>query len=204
MRKKIILIGAGGHAKSCLDVLNSLSKYYKIAGFVDKKKNVEKILNHKILGTNEDLPTIFKTYKYALICLGQIKNSKIREDCFKNLRKIGFKLPSIISTHSYFSESSKIGMGTIVMHGVVINAFSSIGNNCIINTNSTIEHDVVIGNNCHVAGGSVINGGVKIGNNTFIGSGTVIKQGIKVGNNCVVRANTFVRKNIRNNRIVIK
>ena len=44
MRKKIILIGAGGHAKSCLDVLNSLSKYYKIAGFVDKKKKCWKNL----------------------------------------------------------------------------------------------------------------------------------------------------------------
>ena len=204
MRKKIILIGAGGHAKSCLDVLSSLSKYYKIAGFVDNNRNIKKILNHKVLGTNKDLPKIFKTCKYALISIGQIKTFKIRENCFKKLKKIGFKLPSIISRHSYFSKNSKLGMGSIVMHGVVVNAFSSIGNNCIINTNSTIEHDVLIGNNCHVAGGSVINGGVKIGNGTFIGSGTVIKQGIKVGNNCVVKANTFVRKDIGNNEIVLK
>ncbi len=204
MRKKIILIGAGGHAKSCLDVLNSLSKYYKIVGLVDNNKNLKKILNYKIIGTNKDLPKIYKSCKSALICIGQIKNSQIRKDCFKNLKRIGFKLPSVISKHAYFSKNSKIGIGSIVMHGVIVNAFSSIGNNCIINTNSTIEHDVIIGDNCHIAGGSVVNGGVKIGNGTFIGSGTVIKQGVKIGNNCVVKANTFVRKNIRNNEIIVK
>ena len=34
--KKIILIGAGGHAKSCIDVIESLNKKFKIAGLIEK------------------------------------------------------------------------------------------------------------------------------------------------------------------------
>ena len=204
MVKEIILIGAGGHAKSCLDVISTHNKKFKITGLVDNKKNYKTILNLKILGQDKDLNKIFKKYKYALIAFGQIKTSKLRENCFKNLKKIGFILPSIISKNSYFSKYSTIGEGSIVMHGVVVNGFSSIGKNCIINTNSTIEHDVKIGNNCHVAGGAVINGSAIIGDGTFIGSGSVVKQGVKIGRNCLISANTFVRKDIKNNQIFLK
>ena len=38
MMKKIIIIGAGGHAKSCLDVIESKNNLYKVVGFVDNKK----------------------------------------------------------------------------------------------------------------------------------------------------------------------
>ena len=37
--KKIILIGAGGHAESCLDVIN-LTKKFKILGLLIKEKNI--------------------------------------------------------------------------------------------------------------------------------------------------------------------
>ena len=204
MIKKIILIGAGGHAKSCIDVISSIKNKYKVVGFVDQKKGVKKFLNLEILGSDEDLKKIFKRYKYALVSFGQIKSYRSREACFKKLKKIGFYLPSIVSKYAYFSKNSKIDEGSIVMHGVVVNAFSSIGKNCIINTNSTIEHDVKIGNNCHVAGGAVINGGVIIGDGTFIGSGTVVKQGVKIGRNCIISANTFVRKDIKNNQIFLR
>ena len=36
--KKIILIGAGGHAKSCIDIITDLKKY-KISYLLEKKKS---------------------------------------------------------------------------------------------------------------------------------------------------------------------
>ena len=37
--KKIILIGAGGHCKSCIDVIE-IQKKFKILGLVDNKKKI--------------------------------------------------------------------------------------------------------------------------------------------------------------------
>ena len=52
-RKNIILIGAGGHATSCIDVIEATNKY-KIIGLVDKKeKNYLKIGNKKYKIFNE-------------------------------------------------------------------------------------------------------------------------------------------------------
>ena len=88
---------------------------------------------------------------------------------FNNLKKIGYKFPSIVSPLAYVSPQAKIGEGTIVMHGAIVNRGAIVGNNTIINTKALVEHDAIVGNNCHIATGSTLNGGALIGNNSFIG-----------------------------------
>ena len=108
------------------------------------------------------------TKNYAFVTVGQIKNSEIRYNLFKKLKKRGFKIPKIISPYAYVSKHAHIGEGSIVMHNVVINAGAKIGKNCIINTSSLIEHDVIIGDHTHISTKAVINGGTKIGSKVFL------------------------------------
>ena len=44
------------------------------------------------------------------------------------------------------------------MHGAIIHPGAKIGKNCIINTNSIIEHDVEVKDNCHISTKAIING----------------------------------------------
>ena len=195
--EKIILIGGGGHCKSCIDVIE-MQKKFRIIGLIDKKKNFFS-LNYKIIGTDKNLKKFSKKIKYALVTTGQIKNSKIRENLFKKLKKNGFKLPVIISPLSYVSKHASIGEGSIVMHGSIINAGAKIGKNCIINSRALVEHDAIVGDHCHLSTGSIVNGGVVIKKNSFIGSGAVIKQDVKIGKNCFINANLFLSKNLKDN-----
>ena len=57
-----------------------------------------------------------------------------------------------------YRSPQKIGEGSIIMHGAIINACAEIGKNTIINTGVLIEHDTLIEDNCHVATRAVING----------------------------------------------
>ena len=196
--KKIILIGASGHARSCIDVIESTSKY-RIVGLVDKNYNkIKNIFQYKVIGDDNDLGKIFfkLKVKYAHISIGFIKDHIKRKKLFLKLKKIGFKFPSIISRKSHISKYSTINNGTIVMHNAVINSNVRVGMNCIINTNSLIEHDSVIGDNCHISTSSTINSTVKIGNNSFIGSGTIIKQCVNIGENCFINMGKKIFKDI--------
>jgi len=188
--KKIILIGAGGHAKACIDVIE-LEKKFKIVGLVDIHR--KKIFNYNTIGADKDLRKLIKLTKYAHIAIGQIKNNLIREKIFKKLKNIGFKLPVIISPISYVSNHSKIAEGTIIMHHAIINAGVKIGRNCIINSKSLLEHDVMIGDNSHVATNAVINGECTIGKNCFIGSGSILKEGIYLKKNSFIKANSLIK-----------
>lgn len=189
--KKIIIIGNGGHANSLLDVVKNI-KSLKFSGFVTKNKKAK-----KGFWTDKDLKSIFKTIKYAAIGVGQIKDPNTRLKIFKKLKKIGFKLPTIISPYSYVSKSAIIKEGSMVMHGAVINANVKIGKNCIINSKALIEHDVVIGDNCHISTSSTINGNSKISENSFIGSGAIVVNNIEIGKSKFIKAGTVVKKSLK-------
>ena len=199
---KILLIGAGGHARSCIDVLEEENQF-EIAGLIEKGESISnESLGYPVIGTDDDLKVLRQQYKNALITVGQIKSPKIRIKLYHLLKELDFTLPVIVSSQAYVSKHAQIGEGSIIMHGVIINANTKIGNNCIINNRALIEHDAVIGDHCHIATGAIINGEVSVGNETFIGSGAVIRQAISIGKNCVIGAGVVLKNDIESNKVV--
>jgi len=198
----ILLIGAGGHARSCIDVIE-LAGQYKIVGLVEKdESNSKRNLGYPIVGTDEDLPNLRKKYQYAVITVGQIKSAAIRVQLFNMLKDLEYKLPLIVSPRSHISRHSKIGTGTIILHDVIVNANAEIGQNCIINNKVLIEHDAAVGDHCHIATGAIINGEVAVGNETFIGSGVVTKQSISIGSCCIIGAGAVLKNNVASNQVI--
>ena len=203
--KKIIIIGAGGHAKSCIDVIEKSKKFKIIGLFATKKELGNKLFGYSVVGcTLQDLRKIRKKTKYAFIAIGQIKSSNTRRKYYKKLKKMQFEFPSVISPLSYVSKHSRIGMGSIVMHGVKINAASKIGNFCIINSNALVEHDNSIETFSHISTSVVLNGGVEVGSDTFIGSKSTIANGVKIGDKCIVSMGSKVFQNIKENKVYKK
>ena len=195
-KPKIILVGAGGHCHSCIDVIEQ-QYIYEIAGLVGKEDETDSSrLGYKVIGTDADLPRLLKSYSYALITIGQIKSSENRVRLYEKIRNLGFRLPIITSPRAYVSKRSIVRDGSIIFHGAIINAGATIGSNCIINTNSIIEHDVSIGNNCHISTGTILNGDVTVGDGSFVGSGVTIKQGVRIGKECIVGMGLTVRHDL--------
>ena len=199
---KILLIGAGGHARSCIDVIETINQY-EIVGLIEKDNSLTSAnLGYPIIGTDDDLKVLRQQVKNALITVGQIKSPKIRIKLYQLLKELDFTLPVIVSPHAYVSKHSQIGEGTIIMHGAIVNANAKIGNNCIINNKALIEHDAIIGDHCHIATGATINGEVSVGNKTFFGSGAITKQCISIGNNCIIGAGAIIKNDIKPNQVV--
>jgi len=199
---KIILIGAGGHARSCIDVIQS-NNHYEIGGLIEKDDGlIDHNLGYPVIGTDDDLEKLRQKYSHALVTVGQLNSSKIRIKLYELLSDLNFVLPVIISSKAYVSKTAKIGKGTIVMHGAIVNANALIGANCILNNKALIEHDAVIGDHCHISTGAIINGEVTVGNESFIGSGAVTKQTISIGRNCVIGAGSVIKSDIQSNQII--
>lgn len=188
--KQLILIGGGGHCRSCIDVIE-LENRYSIVGILDKKENIgDTILGYKILGDDSDIYKYAESGCFFLITVGQIKNALLRKKLFERVVKTKGTLAKIVSPRAYVAKSSFIGEGTIVMHDVLINANTCIGNNCIINSKALIEHDCNIMSHCHVSTAAVINGDVEMGEGCFFGSNAVSKQGVSIEDGSFVKANS--------------
>ena len=191
----IILIGAGGHARSCIDVIEQQGQY-RIAGLVGMPHEVhDKHLGSEVIATDDDLPQLANEYGYALISLGQILSPGSRIRLYQQAIRLGFQFPVIVAPTAYVSRHATLGAGTIVMHASIVNAGVRVGDNCIINNRSLLEHDATVEDHCHISTGAILNGGVTIGAGTFIGSGTVIKEGVIIGKDCVIGMGLSVRHN---------
>ncbi len=191
--QEIILLGGGGHCRSCIDIIES-SGVFKIAGIVEQPgtSKANSILGYPIIGYDNELSTLRKHFDYALVTVGQIKSGTVREKLFNSLKKLNFILPVIISPLSYVSKHAAIGEGTIVMHHVVVNARAHIGNNCILYTKGLIEHDTVVGDNTHISTAAVLNGDSTIGSRCFVGSNATIVNGAKLPDDYFFKAGTLI------------
>ena len=202
-KSNLILFGSGGHAHSCIDVIECQGDF-DIAGFVAPEEGFQnEFMGYPILGVDSDIPELVKQFENALITVGQIKSAQVRMRIFEQASASGFKFPTIISPNAYVSRHAKLGDGTIVMNGAIVNAGATVGKNCIVNTNALIEHDAIIEDHCHISTGALVNGEVIIGSSSFVGSGSVIKQGIKLGKGCIVGMGLSVRYDYAENSKIL-
>lgn len=197
-KPQLILIGAGGHARSCIDVIEQQG-YFQIAGLVGlpEQRNAKYLdYDYGLIGVDSDLSSLAKTYQYALITIGQIQSAEFRIRLYHQVAQLGFELPAIIAPTAHVSRHATVGAGTIIMHGAIVNAGASVGHNCIINSCALIEHDARVEDHCHISTGAILNGDVVVGAGSFIGSGSIVKQGIAIGRDCQVGMGLGVRHDL--------
>ena len=194
-KPNLILIGAGGHAHACIDVIEQHDQF-RIAGLVGTPEEMHtRHLGYSVIATDNDLPRLAKEYRFACIAVGQIQSPNSRIRLYRQATELGFQLPVVTAPSAHVSRHATIGSGTVVMHGAIINAGARVGVNCIINSRALLEHDVTVESHCHLSTGVILNGGVKIGEGSFVGSGSIIKEGISLGEYCVVGMGLSVRHN---------
>ncbi len=191
--KKILIIGAGGHAKVIADILLQNGEY-KICGLIDKNMQ-NGFWGIPVLGNDDSLEDIYRRglTDCAVVALG---NGRLRESITKRILDIGYRTIRVISRYAVLSSRCKIGEGTVIMPGAVINAEVEIGDGCIINTNASVDHEVKIGEYTHVAPGCAISGSVEIGRQCLIGTGSRIVDKIRIADYVTVGAGAAVVSNI--------
>lgn len=194
--KDIVLIGAGGHAASCIDVIESEGRF-RIAGLVGMKSELhQRLCGYEVIATDDTLSELAKEYRCALITVGQVKSCESRLRLYHQACEAGFEVPVIVSPYARVSSYASVGPGSIIMYGAMVNANAKVGNNCIINSRALIEHDAEVGDHCHISTGAILNGNVRVGETSFIGSGTVIKHGISIGAACLVGMASVIRHDL--------
>lgn len=190
-RKRLVIIGAGGHGKVVADVARRMGCYGTIV-FLDDDNSVKECGGFPVVGTSGEAEHYQKEYD-IFVAVG---NAVIRGRIMEELKAAGAFVPVLIHPDSVVGQGVMIGDGTVVMAGAVINPDTQVGNGCIINTCSSIDHDCRIGDYVHVSVGAHVAGGVSIGKNSWIGAGAVIRNQICIAKDCMVGAGAVVVKDI--------
>ena len=187
--KELLIIGAGSHGRVMLDICRELS--ISVAGFVDSTKDFGTIVDGvEVLGDDDWLFKGRNLHSYNMhVAIG---DSKRRHYLAQKIIANNGQLTSLIHPSATISTNTKIGAGTAVVAGVIINTGSQIGRYCIINTGAIIDHDCILEDGIFVGPGSRLGGGVRIGKDSFLGIGTIILPNLKIYKNCTIGAGSVV------------
>lgn len=203
--KKVVGLGAGGHAKVVLEILRA-NPDLQIVGMLDSNQELrgEKFSGVTILGGDDLLQDLIKQgVDHAFIGVGTAGNTRPRQKLYDLAKNMGFHFVSAIHPQAVLSPSAQIGEGAAIMAEAVINPEARLGHNVIVNTRAVIEHDCVIGNHAHIATGALLAGGVTVGEGSHVGIGACVRQGLQIGRDAVVGAGAVVVANVADNTVVV-
>ncbi len=198
---KIYIIGAGGHAKVIADIIlkrkELLNEKLELMGFFDDKEDKSELIFGKpILGSVDRVEKITQSENtYFIIGMGNNKIRKLISEKYK------LNYYTAIHPNSIIGNKVELGTGTVVMAGAIINCYTIIGEQSILNTGATIDHECSIDSYSHICPRVALAGNVKVGQETWVGIGSIVKQGVSIGNQVMIGAGSLVLKDIGDKKL---
>lgn len=188
---RIVLVGAGGHARVVLDILRYLP--HEVLGVVDDDpiKTGTTVGGIPVLGTSGALPWILREglATGAIVAIGHNKSRSAKaQEC----EALGFELLPAVHPTAAIGIRVTVGEGSVIMAGAVVNCDTFIGSNVVINTGATIDHDGLISDGCHISPGAHIAGNVHLDDLVHIGLGASVVPNVRIGAASVVGAGAVV------------
>ncbi len=194
-KEKLVLFGAGGHAKVVIDIIEQQGNF-EIAGLLDDdlKHRGKRIFGYPVLGTRAELPALMSAQlRHAIVTIG---DNASRAAVAAHLDQHGWRFTSAIHPGASIGRGVEIGAGSVIMAGCVVNADAHLGNHVILNTGATVDHDCRIEDGVHIAPGCHLCGGVSVGPGSFLGAGSTVTPGVRIGKNAIVGAGSTVIRDV--------
>jgi sugar O-acyltransferase (sialic acid O-acetyltransferase NeuD family) len=200
-KTKIVVFGAGGHAKVVLDVLERTGRY-TVVGLLDNSRELHGTTRwgQKVLGGQEQFSALLaKRITRIIVALG---DNRDRQSVYEKAVKAGFELVPAIHPSAQLGRGVAVGPGSLLVAGTVVNADAEIGPNVIVNTGATVDHDCRIGSHAHLSPGVHLAGGVTVGELAHIGIGAVVLPYLTIGRASIVGAGAVVLENVPDGVVV--
>ncbi|MDU1193830.1 sialic acid O-acyltransferase [Hafnia paralvei ATCC 29927] len=195
MKKKLIIIGAGGFAKSVIDSLDY--GLYELVGFIDSyKTGMHQGLS--ILANSIESIECADKYSYFIA----IGDPDIRAMWFELLDSYHLDMINVFDATAIISKRAKLGICIYIGKMAIVNCDSIIENGVVINTRALVEHGNRIGFCTNISTNVVLNGDVRVGDKSFIGSCTVVNGQLEIGSGAIIGSGSVVIRNISNNIVV--
>lgn len=197
----VFIVGAGGHGRVISDLARQL--HLPVVGFLDDDKSLHgrTVEDLPVVGGFDALTEISRREPRSAVLLGVGRND-VRARLYNEVRAIGVAVLSAIHPSAIVSRRTRIGEGTVIMPGAIVNIGTTVGCNVCINTGATIDHDNVLEDHVHIYPGARLVGGVKVGCFSYISTGAIVGPSVTIGENVTVAAGAVVLHDVPDHVLV--
>ncbi|MEM2582648.1 MAG: acetyltransferase [Candidatus Caldarchaeum sp.] len=195
---KVVIIGAGGHAREVLDILlDCRANGYEVepVGFIDENPDIHgRIVDgFPVLGDFRWFEGIDRSDIEVVCAVGM---PWVCRKLVQKAQTLGLRFTNVISPRAWISPRAHIGQGVMIFPNVIVNAGAIIGDHVILNVAATVSHDTVVRNFCNINPGVHLAGNVTVNEGCYIGMGVNVIQNITIGSWSIIGAGAVVVDNI--------
>ena len=201
VRQRVVVIGASGFGRECLDVVEAMvaaGAPIELVGVVDDAPSavsLDRLAVRRIahLGSVVDLAREWDTSVGYVLGIG---HPPTRIALVARLEAAGFSPVSLVHPSAVLGSVISMGPGVVVCAGVVVSTNVTLGRHVHLNPHATIGHDAVLADFVSVNPGAVVSGEVTVGAGTLVGASATILQGLLVREDVVIGAGSVVTRGV--------
>lgn len=196
MSKDLVIFGAGEIAQLAYYYFTKDSDYNVVGFTVDFRFIKDETFCGLPLIPFENITQSHPVDKYSIfIALSYSNMNQVRKEKYLHAKQCGYSLASYISTYATVLNEGSIGENCFILEDNTIQPFVTIGNNVTLWSGNHIGHHSYIADHSFLASHIVVSGGVKIGEQCFIGVNATLRDHIQVAEKTLVGAGVLLMEN---------
>ncbi len=193
---RVIVVGAGGHARSVIGVLRDIG--CSIKGLIADGDHSDKAFSGidwlGTLDTARDLHNRMLDSVWVMAIGDNYHRLRIMRDIQAACQAAHF--PVVAHPSAIVAADVRIEEAVVIMPGAIVMAGGHLSACSLVNTRASLDHECSLAEGAALAPGAIAGGRVSIGRRSFIGIGATLAQGIRIGDDVVLGAGSLVLQDV--------
>lgn len=201
--KKIIIFGDSAFAEVAYEYFTYDSEYEVVAFTV----SAEYLKKKEIFGVPvvpfEDIEKTYPPQGYEMhIALVYNLLNRVRIRFYNEAKQKGYTLANYISSKAFVWRNVTMGDNCFIFEDNTIQPFVKIGSNNVFWSGNHIGHHSSIGSHNFISSHVVVSGFCNIGNANFMGVNSAMGNNLNLGNDCLIGSFVHIVKNIPDGSLI--
>ncbi|HJE66774.1 MAG TPA: acetyltransferase [Campylobacter avium] len=202
MSKKLVIIGAGETANLAHEYFTYDSDYEVVAFAVHSSYKKENEFKNLPLVEFEKISALYpKDEFFVFVALASEKLNYNRTKVYKEVKDLGYKCASYVSSKAFVWHNVKIGENCFILENNTLQPFVNIGDNVTLWSGNHIGHQSKIKDNVFISSHVVISGFCEVGENTFMGVNSCVADSVTIAKDNFIALGSVINKNTEENKI---
>lgn len=195
----LVIVGAGGHGRETLDIVEAInlrSPVWSFVGFIDdhvpEGEAADRLARRgaTVVGDTGAMAALDAQHVIA------IGDSQIRARLDDQLRSSGSETATLVHPLASIASDNRFGDGVVIAAGGRVTTNVTLGRHVHLNVNAVVSHDCIVGDHSTLSPGVHLNGEVSVGARVFFGTGAIVTPGIAIGDDAVIGAGAVVVRDV--------
>ena len=200
---KLVIFGTGSFAQVARFLYDRDSPHQTVAFTVHGDHMQERELEGLPVVPFEDLANQFPPSEHEMfVAIGYKRVNQLRAEVCEQAKRASYTLATYVSSKATWWGQS-IGENCFVFEDNTIQPYVEIGDDVVLWSGNHIGHHSVIGSHCFITSHVVVSGHVTVGPYSFIGVNASIRDAISIGSANVIGAGSLIMKSTADHEVYI-